>query len=325
MANPSYNIKDVYKAIYMINGYFRETEEYGAIVQRAQKLIDTYCHYGKTSGKCNDYFQMASSGVIHLLIALKDKDGLEYDKLAEYAILWLRYKLNKKPRNNDINLNDFYTKYIETNKYYNKKIKDNDSLTYKAIIDKKKDLMDIKEISNFSYPFSILFYLYNVNKPNNLKCTNGSNYPEIFANKFKELSNDSSNIENSSYNKMLSTLSDDYNNLKKIYVNNKSCNFPLLPQIEPKKSLAQNSLENSVKGSGQILGEALEVTSSSSSISTTLIPALSTFSVIPVFLGIAYKTIYKKKIKKSKEEIETQYMIRRVVVNRGTVIMIDIC
>ncbi|CAD2084090.1 CIR protein PIR protein [Plasmodium vinckei lentum] len=320
MANPSYNIKDVYKAINTINNYFSENNEGGLVVQRENKIINAYCHYGNTSGKCHDYYQRASSGVIYFIKMLKEKSGLEYDKLAEYAILWLGYKLAMKAQNNGIKLNNFYTNYIEKNKYYNEKIKDNDSMTYKDIIDKKKDLMDIKEISKFDYPFSILFYLYNVNKPNDVKCTNGSNYPENFANEFKELSNDSNNIENSSYNKMLSTLSDDYNNLKEIYVNNKSCNFPPLPQIEPKKSSAQNIVDNSVvnpgKGSGQTLGETLEVTSSSSSILSTLIPGLSVVSVIPAFLGIAYKyslfgvdklfqrQYLRKKLKKVKKKMK---------------------
>ncbi|CAD2110927.1 PIR protein CIR protein [Plasmodium vinckei petteri] len=284
-----YSIEDLYRAISTINGYFSEEKQSGATIQRENGIINRYCHYGNSSGRCHDYYQRASSGIIHLLKALNDKDGLEYDKLAEYAILWLGYKLAMKPQNNGIKLNNFYTNYIEKNKYYNERIKDNDSMTYKDIIDIKKDLMDIKEISKFDYPFSILFYLYNVNNPNNLKCTNNSNYPEIFAEQFEELSKDSNNIEGSSYNKMLSRLSDDYNNLKNIYVNNKSCNFPLLPQIEPKKSLAKNPAEISGRGFEQISGQTSEVISSSSSISTTLIPGLSVVSAIPVFLGIAYK------------------------------------
>ncbi|CAD2109158.1 PIR protein CIR protein [Plasmodium vinckei] len=331
MANPCYNIKDVYTAISTINNYFRETEEYGSIVQRENKIIHTYCHYGNTSGNgnCSDYYQRVSSGVIHLLKKLKGMPGLKCDKLAEYAILWLSYKIIMKPRNNGVNLNHFYTNYIVKNNDYNNKIKSDDSLTYKAIIDTKNDLMNIKKISEFSYPFSILFVLYNRIKGNSLDCKKYLNYPQIFANKFEELSKDSNNIEGSSYNKMLSTLSDDYNNLKKIYGNKNSCNFPPLPEIEPKKNIAQNivgdRVEDSGKGSEQILGHTSEVTSSSSSISTTLIPALSIVSIIPVFLGVAYKTIYKKKTKKSKEEIETEYMIRRTVIIPGTVIMIDIC
>ncbi|CAD2090637.1 CIR protein PIR protein [Plasmodium vinckei lentum] len=310
MAQPSYNIEAVYKAINTINNYFSEDNEGGLTIQRDNRVIHNYCHYGNTSGNgnCSDYFQKTSSGIIYLLKMLKDKNGLEYDKLAEYAIFWLGYKLAIKPKNNGTKLNDFYTNYIEKNKYYNNKINDN-GLTYKEIIDTKKDFMNIKEISKFNYPFSILFILYNGIKNNKLDCKKYSNYPKMFANEFEELNKDSKNIEDSSFNKMLSTLSDDYNNLKTKYDNKNSCNFPYLPQLNPQKIIAQNSLESSVensgKGSGQILGHTSEVTSSSSSISTTLIPALSIVSIIPVFLGIAYKTIFKKTIKKSKEEHET--------------------
>ncbi|EUD69631.1 hypothetical protein YYG_05147 [Plasmodium vinckei petteri] len=235
---------------------------------------------------------MASSGVIHLLQTLKDKKGLEYDKLAEYAILWLSYKLSIKSNNNGINLNDFYTNYIETNNYYNNKIKGNDSMTYKDIIDRNKYLMNIKEISKFNDPFSTLCYLYISIDDENPNCPKYLSYAKKFANKFEELNNDSKNIEDSSYTKLLSTLSNDYDNLK-----NKCPSFQSLPEIKTSQRSAQNivvapaqiSVDKSGKGSEQTLGQTPEVTSSSSSISNTLISALSTFSVIPVFFGFAYK------------------------------------
>ncbi|SCL87443.1 Plasmodium variant antigen protein Cir/Yir/Bir, putative [Plasmodium chabaudi adami] len=90
-------------------------------------------------------------------------------------------------------------------------------------------------------------------------------------------------IENSSYNKLLSTLSNDYNNLKKIY-GNKCTNFKSLPELTPQKI----PVGNSAKGGEQMLGKTYEATSSSSSILNTVIPVLSTFA-IPVFLGVAYK------------------------------------
>ncbi|CAD2102124.1 CIR protein PIR protein [Plasmodium vinckei petteri] len=320
MAKPSYNIEDVYRAISTINGYFYEEKQNGATIQKTEKIIHDYCHYGKASGNgnCSDYFQKASSGVIHLLKKLKGVSGLECDKLGEYAILWLSYKLLIKPKNNGVNLNHFYTNYIVKNNDYNNKIKDNDndSLTYKAIIDTKKDLMNIKKITEFSYPFSILFYLYNVIKGNSLDCKKYPNYANNFAKQFEELSKDSNNIEGSSYNKMLSTLSNDYNNLKKIYDNKNSCNFPPLPEIKPKKKPSENPAEISGRGFEQISGQTSEVISSSSSISTTLIPGLSVVSAIPVFLGIAYKyslfgidklfqrQYLRKKLKKVKKKMK---------------------
>ncbi|CAD2096813.1 PIR protein CIR protein [Plasmodium vinckei] len=289
------SIKDLYKDINTIDGYFYENNDGQLIVPNKYKSIREYCHFVKylRKCKCNGYFEMTSSGVIHLLKMLKDNHKLEDDKLAEYAILWLIYKLNVQEKNGDMNLNDFYTNYIVKNKCYNDKIKDDPSLTYMEIMDKIKDLMNIEEISKFNDPFYILLYLYDMGYYDYEVCNRKSGYAKTFVSKFEELNKSSKNIEGSSYTKLLSTLSDDYKNLKKIYHNKNCTSFPPLPEIEPKKNIAQNivgdRVEDSGKGSEQILGHTSEVTSSSSSISTTLIPALSIFSVIPVFLGISYK------------------------------------
>ncbi|EUD69574.1 hypothetical protein YYG_05212, partial [Plasmodium vinckei petteri] len=202
-----------YYDIYTINRYFFENDKGKLIVQRKYGPTHDYCHYENTSGKCRDYFELASSGVIHLLKTLRDKYSLEYDKLAEYAILWLSYKLNMQKKRNFDKLNDFYTSYIVNNKCYDDKIKGNEDLTYKEIIDKKKDMMNmnIKEISKFNIPFYILFYLNYVFHDEYLPCKVYSGYAKRFANDFEKLSKDSKNIEESLYNKILSTLSDDYN------------------------------------------------------------------------------------------------------------------
>ncbi|EUD69582.1 hypothetical protein YYG_05204, partial [Plasmodium vinckei petteri] len=275
-----------YKEFNTINNYFSETQtNFGATMQVTQKLINKYCHYGNTPSKCHDYYQRASSGVIYLLKSL-EKYGLEYDKLAEYAILWLSYKLNIKPKNKLTDLNKFYTSYIVNNKCYNDKINGNDGLTYKEIIN-KKDLMNmnIKEILKFYEALKTLCNMYSECNKSELNCKKCSNDANKFADQFKELIKDYKNIENSSYSQMISTLSDDYNNLKNKYDSNNCTDFPSLPEIEPQKI----SVENSGKDSRQPTALSPEATSSSSSISTTLIPALSIVSVIPVFLGIAYK------------------------------------
>ncbi|CAD2087663.1 CIR protein PIR protein [Plasmodium vinckei lentum] len=316
MAQSCCNFKNVYSEFNKIDGYFGEKNINGLRIERINGLIYYYCLNGKTSGKgnCNGYFDMASSGVMHLLKNLKDKNGLEYDKLAEYAILWLSYKLNKYKHNNINKLNEFYTKYIEKNKHYNDKINDSGSMTYKEIINKKKDLMNmtVKELSKFYEALTTLCNMYNNCNKSGLNCKNCSNYAKTFADKFKELNKDSIIPGNSLYNKMLSTLSDDYNNLKNNYGSSESCNFPSLPELTPQK----NSVEKSRNDSGQPTALIPEATSSSSSISTTLIPALSTFSVIPVFLGIAYKyslfgidklfqrQYLRKKLKKVKKKMK---------------------
>ncbi|KEG00145.1 hypothetical protein YYE_05006, partial [Plasmodium vinckei vinckei] len=277
-----------YNDIGTIDGYFYEDENDGKTYLISKEQIHNYCHYGSSSGNgnChNDYFQMASSSVIHLLKNFKEKYGLDYDKLAEYAILWLSFKLNKKPEHNFAKLNDFYNSYIENNKCYNDIIKDSVSMTYKKIIDTKKDLMDmdIKEISKFDGPFSILYYLYYGISDVVIDCGKNLITANSFVNQFNDLNNDPNNKENSSYNKLLSTLSNDYNNLKKLY-KKKSCDFPDPPGLTPQT----NPADNSVIVPGQTFGETSEGTSSNSSIASKLIPALSTFA-IPVFLGVAYK------------------------------------
>ncbi|EUD69583.1 hypothetical protein YYG_05203 [Plasmodium vinckei petteri] len=162
--------------------------------------------------------------------------------------------------------------------------------------------MNINEMTKFSYPFSILLFLYSEINKNITNCKTHLGQAKDFDTRFKEFNNDSNNIEGSSYNKLLSTLSNDYNHLKKRYYDkNKSCDFPSLPKLTPKKrpteisekGSGQNIVEISTgisgKDSEQILGHTSEDTSSSSSIASKLIPVLFIFSAIPVFLGIAYK------------------------------------
>ncbi|EUD69688.1 hypothetical protein YYG_05107 [Plasmodium vinckei petteri] len=243
MSKPSYSIKDVHSVFKKIDGNFYEKNlDGGGSVEYTDKSIYKYCpyHKGLKEGHCSNYLQMASSGVINLLEMLKDKFDSKYDKLAEYAILFLSYKLKQNPKYSGTNLNHFYTKNIENNTFYNEKINGDGSPTYKDIIDKKKDLMDIKEISKFNTLFNILFVLYNGINKNNLDCKKYPNYPENFANKFEELNNDSNINGNTSYSKLLSTLSDDYNNLKDIYDSNNSCNFPPLPKFYKKNENRSN-------------------------------------------------------------------------------------
>ncbi|KEG00207.1 hypothetical protein YYE_04949, partial [Plasmodium vinckei vinckei] len=245
MEKSSYDIQKVYNDIFNINNYFYETED-------GQFNVNTelykYCHYenGSSNGHCINYFQMASSGVIHLVNNLKDMEGLEYDKLAEYAILWLSYKLNKKILNKMTDLKQFYTQYIEKNNYYNNKISVNDnSMTYKAIIDKKKDLiyMDNNEISKFNDLFEILYFIYYTFTKANIGCEGNLKLANNFVQNFEEL-NKNSNNKSDSYNKLLFTLSDDYKNLKE-----KCTNFKSLPEIKTSQSSAQNSLESSAQNS----------------------------------------------------------------------------
>ncbi|SCL82147.1 Plasmodium variant antigen protein Cir/Yir/Bir, putative, partial [Plasmodium chabaudi chabaudi] len=200
MRNPSYKIEDVYKEFVTISNYFDEDKNDGTKTKVTNEAIHNYCHYDDRpkKGKCFDYYEMTSSGVIYLLENLKKKCNLDDDKLAEYAILWLSYKLKIKENNMIKKLGDFYKSYIERNEYYNKNINGDDGLTYKAIIDKKKDLMDmnISEIFKLEAPFNILYFLYYAYNYDYWDCAKNSNYANSFVNQFNDLNNDPNNKEN---------------------------------------------------------------------------------------------------------------------------------
>ncbi|SCL86206.1 CIR protein [Plasmodium chabaudi adami] len=279
MTNSSDNLKDLYKEFATIDGYFYVVNDDQFRVSTEHKSIVQYCNYENISGTydCNDYFKLAICSVIYLLKNYKDK--LEDDKLAEYVILWLSYKLNTVEVKCATNLNDFYTNHIEKNECYNKNINGDDSLSYKAIINKIKDLMNTKEISKFNDSFNILFYLYKVFHDKSSNCTTNLKSAKNFADQFKKLNEDSKNIKDSPFSQILSTLSNDYKNLKK-----KCTDFPSIQELTPKNK----PVESSAKGGEQISLPTAEAIPSSSSTLNTVIPVLSTFA-IPVFLGVAYK------------------------------------
>ncbi|CAD2107787.1 CIR protein PIR protein [Plasmodium vinckei petteri] len=261
MSKSPYSIEDLYRDINTINGYFGEGDGgKGGRVEHFNNQIAQYCPYYSAFNDyyCMNYFQMARSGIIILLENLK-KYNLEYDKLAEYAILFLSYKLKQHSEHKykSAKLNDFYTNHIKNNNDYNKKIKGNGP-TYKEIINKNKDLMNNNEISKFNGLFSILCKLY-TECDKKKSYTNCSNDAHDFAKNFENLNQDSNINGNTSYRKLLSTLSNDYDNFKINFA--EKCNgcsdLPTLPEIKTPPS--------------------------------KLIPVLSVFPVIPVFLGIAYK------------------------------------
>ncbi|CAD2096516.1 CIR protein PIR protein [Plasmodium vinckei lentum] len=288
MAESCYKFNDVSSAINTIDGYVGV--ENGGNVEYVKAPISNYCRFVNTSGYdiCFNYSQMVSSGVIHFLKTLENKFDSKYDKLAEYAILWLCYKLNQNPNTSRTNLNHFYTNYIEKKKYYNNKINGDDSPSYKAIIDQKKDLMNIniKEILKFYEALKTLCKIYNECNKGELDCNKCSEDANKFADQFKELNKDSKNIDNISYSQMLSTLLNDYDNFKIHFAEKCShcSDLPTLPRIKTPPS--------------------------------KLIPVLSVFPVIPVFLGIAYKyslfgidkifqrQYLRKKLKKVKKKLK---------------------
>ncbi|VTZ68997.1 CIR protein [Plasmodium chabaudi chabaudi] len=226
-----------------------------------------YCINGEGgTQECFSYEVIVSSLFIKMVNHFMKGDDLKNNKLAEYAILWLCYKLNKKKENEISNLNDFHNKYIKGNENHIDKINGAGSYnSYKNIINNKKYLntIDIKEMSKFYVPLKSLCKLYTEYSKKKKNYTTCSQDAQDFAKHFEDLNQDSSITENISYREILSSLSIDYDDFKNECAKNCSyCNdIPTLSEIK---------------------------TPPSSSIASKLIPVLLTCS-ISFFLGIAYK------------------------------------
>ncbi|SCL99340.1 Plasmodium variant antigen protein Cir/Yir/Bir, putative [Plasmodium chabaudi adami] len=235
--------------------------------------LNTYCpvfNNGKDQ-ECSNYEEIISSVFIILLTNLKS--SVENDKLAQYAILWLCYEINKNKNNGISNLNEFYNKYINgIKKYVEGTAGAGNYNSCMNIINKKEDLMnmDIQIASNIYKAFEKLCKLYTeCNEKNNnyLSCSKDA---QDFANEFKKLNDDPTIAGNNSYIEILYTLSTDYNDFKNNCAKkcSKCIDIPTLTNIKVPQS------------SG--------VTSPSSPIASKLIPVLL-ISSIPILLGIAYK------------------------------------
>ncbi|WBY54881.1 PIR protein [Plasmodium yoelii yoelii] len=203
------------------------------------------------------------------------------------VFIWLSYMVSLKKENGINKLNDFYTKHIETNTHYISKLGDARGYNcYKEIIDQKKDLlnMDNSIISNFYKAFKSLCEMYSAFGGNTSNCKKCSKNFNQFVEKYKELNENYNNTDNSPYRKILFTLSTDYNNLKNECKDAQDVVFPSLPEIKTSQNTTKIPGETSDKNV-----QNSDVIPSSSSIVSKLIPVLSIFPAIPIFLGIAYK------------------------------------
>ncbi|SCL83227.1 Plasmodium variant antigen protein Cir/Yir/Bir, putative, partial [Plasmodium berghei] len=171
--------------------------------------------------------------------------------IVDYIIIWLSYMLNLKENDYNNSLNHFYTTYINNEKYKNPIDGVEAYSNYKNIIEKKHDLtkMNIKDISKFYDSFILLCEMYTAFNDDNKNCTNCSEKANKFVEKYKELN--SNNNKGSSYDKILSTLSTDYNNLK-----NKCSDSSSFPSIETTQISVKGS-EQTVQNSAQTSEVAL--------------------------------------------------------------------
>ncbi|VTZ68196.1 CIR protein [Plasmodium chabaudi chabaudi] len=249
----------------------------------------------KTNGECDSNIQNVNSAIIKLLTYFKSvvDDILEDNKLSEYAILWLCYKLNLMSYEGISNINDFHNKYIKDKESDIQKIVDVEAYNiYKDLINKKGDLvnMDIKIMSKFYETLKFLCKLYtgcNEKETNYPNCSQDAN---AFVKEFQKLNDDCNITGNNSYSQILYSLSTDYKNLKNDCA--KKCtgckDIPTLPNIKTPQNSIECSAQIRVQDKGESPGQGSEAILSGSSVASKLIPALLVFAM-PVFLGIAYK------------------------------------
>ncbi|SCL83030.1 Plasmodium variant antigen protein Cir/Yir/Bir, putative, partial [Plasmodium berghei] len=270
------------------------------------KIVDDqhfkeYCD----NNKCDSDLEKVNAGCLYFFNAFFKNSSL-FESVAksnidivEYIIIWLSYMLTLKENTSSSmsHLQHFYTTYINGGDKYKKSITGVSGYNcYKEIMDTKKDLMNIsnENMSKFYDAFILLCEIYSTFDGSTSNCTKCSEKANKFVEKYKNLNENSNNTEGSSYNKILSTLSIDYNNLKNKC--NDTLSFPSIETAQNTTKITEQTVQNSAQTS--------EVTSLSSSIGNKLIPVLSIFGAIAFFLGI----FYKYSLFKSRKRAQKQYL-----------------
>ncbi|VTZ81095.1 PIR protein [Plasmodium yoelii] len=244
--------------------------------------LKNYCISG-----CDNNLEKINAGCLYLLYTFFGSSDLfqsvakSNTNIVDYIIIWLSYMLSLMDNELKESLGFFYKTYIIGGDKYKNTIADiSEYNSYMELITKNHDLTNVNMnkniISELYDAFKLLCEMYTEFNENTSNCTKCSGKADQFVKKYEKLKNDSSIAKNSSYSKVLCTLSTDYDNLK-----NKCKNFPLFPEI--------NTTQNSVKCSENILKQISEDASSSSSITNKLLLVLSIFGAIGIFLGISYK------------------------------------
>ncbi|VTZ80297.1 PIR protein [Plasmodium yoelii] len=215
-------------------------------------------------------------------------------------MIWLSYILSLKPPDNITKLNDFYSNHIQNNeKYTTRNVNDEGYDSYKDIIDKIKEYMDIN-INHMSKFYELLKLLCNMNTAyTKSKSTDFSQHANKFVYEYEKLLNDDNNIDNSSYDKILNVFSNYYNQFEKGRAPSKAqMERPQLPTEKTSKNVeggsskeirtAEPSIE---KGQSNTVTTILSsnTTLSISSLVNKLIPISFILVITIILLGIAYK------------------------------------
>ncbi|ETB56042.1 hypothetical protein YYC_05922 [Plasmodium yoelii 17X] len=256
--------------------------------------IEEYCRVEESEEKkCKTELDKINAACLWLLNnniphRIDDLSNDQIKAFIIYIMIWLNYMLNLKK--DEINLSDFYNN-IENDTNYTNCTYDNSDCNsklnakagynnFKEVIVKNKDFsnIDFEDISKFYDAFKLLCKMHDEINDGTLDCTKYLEYANKIVDKFKKHNDDSSISGDSSYSKVWSTLSTDYNNFKNEYYDTSCMDIPSFPSIK----ITQPHIQSS------------DVTSSSFSIVKKLILALSIFSAITIFLGIFYKVNNKK-------------------------------
>ncbi|EAA19389.1 uncharacterized protein PY17X_1000051 [Plasmodium yoelii] len=248
---------------------------------------EDYC----TGVECNNDTDRLNARCLHIFDAFfKDKSGFETDAkgniyIVQYILMWLSYVLSLIRINQDGNRTFFYNNYIEKHHTYKTPI---NGLTgyqnYKDLIDRNNYIlsMDMSIISKFYDAFILLCDICIGVDEDRSNCDNYLEKAKEFAKKYDELNEDYNNGKDSPYNQLLSTLSNDYNNLKNV------CNdFPSLPTYS-RRLVIKN----------------------------TLISIGFIFVAVSIFLGIAYKYSlfgFRKRFQKQKLREKIKNIMKKMI------------
>ncbi|CDU16382.1 PIR protein [Plasmodium yoelii] len=202
-------------------------------------LLKMYC----PDYNCSSDELKIISGFI-LLLNMFGEEDIGSDKLVEYAILWLSYKLNQKTQNGTTKLDDFYTKHIKENSCYNENIGVNsDDKIKKDVIENKIKSMDmnIKDISNFYDPFKSLCNVYSELDPEKTQCKTCLENAGEFFEKYEKHKNALDITKGDSYSQLWFSLLKDYKFFENEYNRVKCGNVPSLVACS-QSSIIKNTL-----------------------------------------------------------------------------------
>ncbi|VTZ80333.1 PIR protein [Plasmodium yoelii] len=275
-------------------------------------FLDGYC----VSYRCDNDFEKISAGLFYLINQFFGPSGLFKNNaksnpyIVDYIMIWLSYMLSLKENISNDSLKYFYNTDIQNNQKYTNSIAGfTEYNNYKELLDDKKIVnIDINNMSKFYDIFKSLCTMYNGFNDSTSDCTKYLDDANEFAKKYNELSKDSSIANDSFCNKILCTLSNDYDNFKKKCKDSSS--FPTIDKSNITSKCPEQTSEQNL-----ISAVISEDVGSSSSIGNKLFTVLSIFGALAFLLGISYKYSlfgFRKRFQKQKLREKLKNIKKRI-------------